>query len=191
MKMKILILFALLALSVLCHPGTTPTCAVSGVTSDVAFVTYQDGPTTNCFSANHRIRGDSVWFGYKYGVCSQMIPCGFNCTLLEECGSKGLTMNEFNQCYSNVAGCNIAQQYVIMSPLDDYHINGVTYTDAACTQYTGSNNLTSTTVYDLDVCFSGFNQCGYTSFAWVRLNACPPPEPDTNSASTFDAFMFF
>lgn len=186
-----LICLLLLVFSVTAYAGSTPTCVVPGVTSSVAYVAYLDGTSTNCFSANRRILDSSVWFGYEYGVCTQANPCGYDCAKLDACATRGFTMDGYNNCYNNGSACGVPQSYVVVTPYDDFHIQSVAYNDSLCTQFATGNNATSTTIIDLDLCVSGFNKCGYSTYAWVRLNACPPVPPDNAANGLESALSFF
>lgn len=180
-----LLLLSLLVFGSFSYHVNTPTCVNedNGLISDIAFVAYPDGSTTNCFSVMNRIKSNTIWFGFDYGVCTQAVPCGLACDVLDQCASQGFTMDGYNSCYQNQTGiCETTNMtYAVVTPYDDYHIQEITYRDSECTQLTGATNASSTTLYDLDICFSGFDNCGYTTYAWIRLNKCPPV---TNSSSS-------
>lgn len=197
------IIFMIIA-TMLAHPGNTPTCGNTTVRSQVALVGYQDGVTTNCFSVQKKITKESVWLGYNYDICAPEYPCGYQCGLFETCGSKGYTATQFNRCYNETVGyCEVEKQignmtitdpwtnrtyplsnqrWIKINPYNDFNLQQVRYKNHDCTIQDG--NLT---LIPFDTCFSGLNKCGYTSYAWIRLNACPP-EPSSASSirSVFD-----
>lgn len=167
--------------------STTPTCSN---TVDVALVYYPVDPAQNCVASTNQLKSYSLWFGIIYGQCSHNIFCGTNCTGLEQCGSKGYTVNEYNQCYSSLYGCGSISSSFKLEPYNA--------TLAKATLYSGSEcfgNSTGTTFITLNECQSSGSSCGYDSAAFVTVNNCPSssstgePVPEVSSASALSVFF--
>lgn len=165
-------------------PSTTPTCLAKDVPnrSDVALVYYPIGSPNTCADNGGQIKPNTIWFGFRFGVCHQNDICGLDCTCLANCGSKGYTIDEFNNCYKSSCGsCAPNTSYVRVVPDVDNQIIANFYTDSACLNPKPGNS--SIDYFQLNKCDGTWFGCDYGSTTWSRLDC-----PDVSSGSSIEMF---
>jgi hypothetical protein len=176
-------------------PNNTPSCLATDVPnrSDVALVYYPTMPGSRCNDSSGKISSNSVWFGYRFGVCHQDSVCGLDCNCLASCGSKGYTMDEFNACYNATChSCEPITNYVKITP-DPYNPNGQIianfYFDSACNNPKAGNS--SSDYYRLNECNGDWFGCDYGTTMWTKLDCSSPSpsNPDTSSSSQLELFF--
>ena len=165
---------------------STPTCSD---TLDIATVFYPSCGGLSCNNYNATIHQHTVWYGYTFGECNPGKRCGAECEAFQHCGSKGYSLEEYNECYLNTVGeCEEILDSFIYMPLNETHITLDYYSGPDCT---GAINRYETEIGDCRIIKFG---CGFVSIATVRVPDCPSDEPcpivpDSSSANSI-SFIF-
>lgn len=84
-------------------PTDTPICT-NRTDLDFGIVLFPNEANMTCAESNLEIRPYTIWAGAQFGDCIPLQWCRSNCDAVRECGSQGLSMIEYNECYVNHTG---------------------------------------------------------------------------------------
>ena len=180
--MKSIIALFFICLSAIAF-ADTPVCVPDGssIDVDVAVVLYPFD--ASCDASAHLLTPTSLWYGYKYGVCTPLDPCATSyCPALKDCGSKGLTVTQYNQCYQQYISCPAPTTFVQIYPINQYTLLGNLFSDPLCSSPKNNSFNQSAVQFALDSCAPSFMPCGYNTTTWIRINKCSPAT--TSAAQT-------
>lgn len=146
---------------------------------DVGYVYYPQCFGLDCYNYKATMHPHTIWYGSKFGECNPAGRCGTECDALKKCGTKGLSLADYNDCYiTETANCNAIISSFIVYGLNDTHMYTDFYSGVSCTGEADRR------VIQINKCISISGFCGLATVSNVLIPNCTVTDPPTTTTSS-------